>query len=168
VKKLYNVFYLKYERYGHTKSFSNRKERCVKCAEDHSTFNCPCKDKSKDVRCVLIIKLIIQAVWFTKIYRKDISLPYRKKITNHNQKLNQQAYHKNWPVWSTIQNRQNLSFSQVIEGSQFIRQIYWVTGINNISKHKIVIQDKYYKYKKFYARISERNERVHEKNGSII
>jgi len=41
------------QRYGHTKEFCNRKARCVKCAGNHLTFNCPHKVKSKNVKYVV-------------------------------------------------------------------------------------------------------------------
>jgi len=41
------------QQYGHIKSLCFRKARCVKCAEDYPTFNCPCKNKSKDIKCML-------------------------------------------------------------------------------------------------------------------
>lgn len=41
------------QRYGHTKNFCYRTPRCVKCAEDHLSTQCPKKERSKDVKCVL-------------------------------------------------------------------------------------------------------------------
>jgi hypothetical protein len=41
------------QRYGHTKKFCHLKPRCVKCAGDHSTSQCPRKERSSAVRCVL-------------------------------------------------------------------------------------------------------------------
>jgi hypothetical protein len=41
------------QRYGHTKNFCYLKPRCVKCAGEHSTSQCPRKERSGDVRCVL-------------------------------------------------------------------------------------------------------------------
>jgi len=39
--------------YSHTTGFCNWKARCIKCARNHSTFSCPRKVKSKNVKCVL-------------------------------------------------------------------------------------------------------------------
>jgi hypothetical protein len=41
------------QRYGHTKNFCHLKPRHVKSAGDHSTSQCPRKERSSDVRCVL-------------------------------------------------------------------------------------------------------------------
>jgi hypothetical protein len=41
------------QRYGHTKNYCHLPPRCVKCAGDHLTHNCPRKDRSNTVRCVL-------------------------------------------------------------------------------------------------------------------
>jgi PAX-interacting protein 1 len=41
------------QRYGHTKKYCNYNFRCVKCAGDHATNDCPRKEKSADVKCVL-------------------------------------------------------------------------------------------------------------------
>lgn len=43
----------KCQRYGHTKSFCHRSPRCVKCAGNHHTSECPRKSRSDDVLCVL-------------------------------------------------------------------------------------------------------------------
>ena len=43
----------KCQRYGHTYKLCNHSARCVKCAGLHSTTECPRKEKSKDVKCVL-------------------------------------------------------------------------------------------------------------------
>ena len=40
------------QRYGHTKNFCHKNPRCVKCAQDHFTSECPQKSKINDVRCV--------------------------------------------------------------------------------------------------------------------
>jgi len=41
------------QRYDNTKNFCFRKARCVKCTEDHPTINCPRRERSKDVKCIL-------------------------------------------------------------------------------------------------------------------
>jgi hypothetical protein len=41
------------QRYNHTKNWCNYSSRCVKCAGDHATSDCPRKEKSSDVKCVL-------------------------------------------------------------------------------------------------------------------
>jgi hypothetical protein len=41
------------QRYGHTKNYCHLKPGCVKCAGYHSTTQCPRKERSSDVRCVL-------------------------------------------------------------------------------------------------------------------
>lgn len=41
------------QRYFHTKNFCHRQPRCVKCAEDHDTKDCPKRDRSDFVKCVL-------------------------------------------------------------------------------------------------------------------
>jgi hypothetical protein len=41
------------QRYGHTKNCCHLKPRCVKCAGDHSTSQCPRKERSSDVWFVL-------------------------------------------------------------------------------------------------------------------
>jgi hypothetical protein len=41
------------QMYGHTKRFCYHDPRCVKCAGDHATSECPRKVKSEDVKCVL-------------------------------------------------------------------------------------------------------------------
>lgn len=40
------------QRYGHTRQYCNRSPRCVKCAEEHITADCPNKERRKDVKCV--------------------------------------------------------------------------------------------------------------------
>lgn len=40
------------QQYGHTKSYCNKSPRCVKCALNHWTQNCPKKERSDDVVCV--------------------------------------------------------------------------------------------------------------------
>jgi hypothetical protein len=41
------------QRYGHTKKYCNLKLRCVKCAGYHLTTDCPRKERSPNVKCVL-------------------------------------------------------------------------------------------------------------------
>lgn len=41
------------QRYGHTKGFCNRDPRCVKCTGGHSTEECPKKERTDNVKCVL-------------------------------------------------------------------------------------------------------------------
>lgn len=41
------------QRYGHTKGFCHHPPRCVKCPEPHLTVNCPRRNRSDGVRCVL-------------------------------------------------------------------------------------------------------------------
>lgn len=41
------------QRYGHTKRFCHLNPRCVKCAGNHQTVQCPRKERSSDVKCVL-------------------------------------------------------------------------------------------------------------------
>jgi hypothetical protein len=41
------------QRYGHTKKYCNLKPRCVKCAVYHLTTDCPRKERSPNVKCVL-------------------------------------------------------------------------------------------------------------------
>lgn len=41
------------QRYGHTKKYCHLKPRCVKCTGDHATENCPRKERSDSVKCVL-------------------------------------------------------------------------------------------------------------------
>ena len=41
------------QRYGHTKSYCHHKPRCVKCSENHLTADCPRKNRSDNVKCVL-------------------------------------------------------------------------------------------------------------------
>jgi hypothetical protein len=43
----------KCQRYNHTKNWCNYSSRCVKCAGDHATSDCPRKEKSSEVKCVL-------------------------------------------------------------------------------------------------------------------
>lgn len=41
------------QSYGHTSKFCHRLPRCVKCAGNHHTKDCPKKSKISDVKCVL-------------------------------------------------------------------------------------------------------------------
>jgi hypothetical protein len=41
------------QRYGHTKRYCNLKPHCVKCAGYHLTTDCPRKERSPNVKCVL-------------------------------------------------------------------------------------------------------------------
>ncbi|GBP64658.1 Nucleic-acid-binding protein from transposon X-element [Eumeta japonica] len=41
------------QQYGHTQKFCHRQSRCVKCAESHHTKNCPRKERSDKVKCIL-------------------------------------------------------------------------------------------------------------------
>ncbi|CAG4982065.1 unnamed protein product [Colias eurytheme] len=41
------------QEYGHTQKFCHRQPRCVKCAESHHTSQCPRKERSIDVKCIL-------------------------------------------------------------------------------------------------------------------
>jgi len=67
------------QRYGHTKGFCNRKARCVKCAEDYPTFNCPRKAKSENVKCVLCEGNYPANYKGCTVYKKDTSPHYGKK-----------------------------------------------------------------------------------------
>lgn len=40
------------QRYEHTKNFCSRQARCVKCAGNHLTQECPMKERSNNVKCV--------------------------------------------------------------------------------------------------------------------
>lgn len=40
------------QRYGHTKNYCYNNPRCVKCAENHLTSDCPRKTRDEEVRCV--------------------------------------------------------------------------------------------------------------------
>lgn len=41
------------QRYGHSKTYCRHPFRCVKCAENHPTAECPKKDNTTTVKCVL-------------------------------------------------------------------------------------------------------------------
>lgn len=41
------------QQYGHTQNFCHRQPRCVKCAASHHTSNCPRKERSDKVKCIL-------------------------------------------------------------------------------------------------------------------
>lgn len=41
------------QQYGHTQKFCHRQPKCVKCAESHHTTNCPRKERSDKVKCIL-------------------------------------------------------------------------------------------------------------------
>lgn len=41
------------QQYGHTQKYCHRQPSCVKCAVSHSTANCPRKERSDKVKCIL-------------------------------------------------------------------------------------------------------------------
>lgn len=41
------------QQYGHTKKFCHRQPKCVKCAGNHHTVDCPRKERSDKVKCIL-------------------------------------------------------------------------------------------------------------------
>lgn len=43
----------KCQQYGHTKAYCRRNPKCIKCAGDHLSVDCPRKTRSNDVKCVL-------------------------------------------------------------------------------------------------------------------
>ncbi|KNE88947.1 hypothetical protein PSTG_17601, partial [Puccinia striiformis f. sp. tritici PST-78] len=43
----------KCQQYGHTKSYCHRPSKCVKCAGNHLTIDCPRKTRSDNVKCAL-------------------------------------------------------------------------------------------------------------------
>lgn len=43
------------QQYGHTKNYCMRPYRCVKCAEGHSTSDCPKKDRNTPAKCALCL-----------------------------------------------------------------------------------------------------------------
>lgn len=43
----------KCQQYGHTKTYCRRSPKCVKCAGDHLSMDCPRKTRSDSVKCVL-------------------------------------------------------------------------------------------------------------------
>ena len=45
--------YANCQQYGHTKAYCHRIPKCVKCAGNHQTANCPKKSRTSDVRCAL-------------------------------------------------------------------------------------------------------------------
>ena len=42
-----------YQQYGHAKAYCHRIPKCVTCAGNHQTANCPKKSRTTDVRCAL-------------------------------------------------------------------------------------------------------------------
>lgn len=43
----------KCQQYGHTKAYCRRNPKCIKCAGDHLSVDCPRKTRSNEVKCVL-------------------------------------------------------------------------------------------------------------------
>lgn len=43
------------QQYGHTKNYCMRPYRCVKCAENHNTTDCPKKDRREPAKCALCL-----------------------------------------------------------------------------------------------------------------
>lgn len=41
------------QQYGHTKTYCRRQPKCIKCAGEHMSVDCPRKTRSNDVKCIL-------------------------------------------------------------------------------------------------------------------
>jgi hypothetical protein len=97
------------QRYGHTKNFCHLQPRCVKCAGDHSTGQCPRKERSSDVRCVLCngnhpVNYKGCAVY--KDLQKNLSTPPTKTIHSSRSTTTNTAY----PTWNHIRSNHKAKY----------------------------------------------------------
>jgi len=71
------------QKYRYTWKFCHCKPRCVKCAIEHNTADCPRKMQSDNMKCVLCngnqLQLTIKSVLSLKNYRKLNFHPWGKK-----------------------------------------------------------------------------------------
>jgi hypothetical protein len=91
-------------RYGHTKNFCHLKPRCVKCAGDHSTSQCPRKERSSDVRCVLCDGNHPANYKGCTVY-KDLQKTY--------QPLRQKQYTPPAPLQKTVHAQPGVTYAQI-------------------------------------------------------
>ena len=74
------------QKYGHTKSFCHRKPKCIKCAGDHFSIDCPRKTRSDSVKCALCDGNHPANYKGCRVYQelqKSKYSPLRKKSVSH-------------------------------------------------------------------------------------
>ena len=84
------------QKYGHTKSFCHRKPKCIKCAGDHFSIDCPRKTRSDSVKCFLWDGNHPANYKGCRVYQelqKSKYPPLRKKSVGHLNSKDQNAEH---------------------------------------------------------------------------
>jgi hypothetical protein len=89
---------------GILKTFANLQPRCVKCAGDHSTDQCPRKERSSDVRCVLCNGNHPANYKGCKIY-KDLQKTYAP--------LRLKQYTPPAPLQQTLHTQPGITYAQI-------------------------------------------------------
>ncbi|CAG9122202.1 unnamed protein product [Plutella xylostella] len=101
------------QQYGHTRNYCMRPYRCVKCAEDHNTTDCPKKDRTTPAKCALCLgdhpanyhgcKVRLE------IQKRKMSRPQLKRRETETNKANftGKDINTNFPTTETIPPREN-------------------------------------------------------------
>jgi hypothetical protein len=102
------------QQYGHTKKFCRRLPKCVKCAGDHLTANCPRKEKSNTVKCVLCGGNHPANYKGCSVYREIQKTAYPKLRTKAAPKVTEKTAVS---AVNTTGIRRNYSFAQAVQGN---------------------------------------------------
>lgn len=120
------------QRYGHTKNFCYHQYRCVKCALNHPTADCPRKIRSDLVKCVLCGNNHPANYRGCSVHKKlqEARFPTLRKKESPNQLQNQQL-----PVAATNKSTtQRPTYAQIVSTNQ--QEIPTVTQTNDIQELK--------------------------------
>ncbi|CAG9087526.1 unnamed protein product [Plutella xylostella] len=101
------------QQYGHTRNYCMRPYRCVKCAEDHNTTDCPKKDRTTPAKCALCLgdhpanyrgcKVRLE------IQKRKMSRPQLKRQQTETNKttITGKDFNTNFPTTENIPPREN-------------------------------------------------------------
>lgn len=81
----------KCQQYGHTKAYCHRQPRCIKCAGEHLSIDCPRKTRSEQVKCALCDGNHPANYKGCKIYRELQNLKFPKPRERLNQSIKRTA-----------------------------------------------------------------------------
>lgn len=121
------------QRYGHTKGFCHRSSRCVKCAGDHKTIQCPITEKNGSPKCALCNgnhPANYKGCTIYKDLQKKKFPPLRERQASTNEPINSRFIRETQPEISYAQMARDRSQQQQQQQSEN----------NNINLQQIISQ----------------------------
>ena len=121
------------QQYGHTQKYCHRQPSCVKCAGPHHTANCPRKERSDKVKCILCEGNHPANYKGCIVYKELQKIRYPRSTSNNRKPKNSENVTK--VTQSNVENNSGKSYATSAKNGQNLE----ITKDNTTEQHMVEI-----------------------------